>query len=135
MSQHFASKDKDTGVCTVSRVGVSPEVRLEGWLRWFAHLSGAVCRGHVQYPAFALGSSEVTVEFLGLLCSEFALPVLAFLVPFSFSVFCCWKRSMSSCKHRSTATKGPSLSHSYVGKSETVSGSVPSVRLFVTSLT
>ena len=56
---------------------MSPEVRLGGWLRWFAHPSGAVCRGHVQYPAFALDSSEVTVEFLGLFCSEFALPGLA----------------------------------------------------------
>ena len=28
--------------------------RPEGWLRCFAHrLGGVVCRGHVQYPAFA----------------------------------------------------------------------------------
>ena len=31
-----------------------PEVRLEGWLRWFAHSLGSVgCRGHVQSLAFA----------------------------------------------------------------------------------
>ena len=31
-----------------------PGVELEGLLRWFAHpLGGVVCRGHVQYPAFA----------------------------------------------------------------------------------
>ena len=31
-----------------------PEVRLEGWLRWFAHSLGSVgCRGHVQSTAFA----------------------------------------------------------------------------------
>ena len=40
------------------RVGVSPGVRPEWWLRWFAHpLGGIVCRG----PAFAPGSSKVTV--------------------------------------------------------------------------
>ena len=33
-----------------------------------------VCRGHVRYPAFAPGSSEVTVEVFGLFvscCPEF----------------------------------------------------------------
>ena len=37
---------------------MSPGVRPEWWLRWFAHpLGGIVCRG----PAFAPGSSKVTV--------------------------------------------------------------------------
>ena len=36
------------------RVGVSPGVGLQGWLRCFAHpLGGVLCRRHVQYPAFA----------------------------------------------------------------------------------
>ena len=35
-----------------------------GWLRWSAHpLGGAVCRDHVQDPAFAPGTSEVTIGF------------------------------------------------------------------------
>ena len=39
-------------------------VRSEGWLRWFAHpLGGAVCRGNVQYSAFASDSSEMATEF------------------------------------------------------------------------
>ena len=33
---------------------MSPGVRLDGWLRCFAHfLCDGVCRGHAQYPAFA----------------------------------------------------------------------------------
>ena len=48
-------------------VGVCPGVRPEGWLKWFAPPSGGVeRRGHIQYPAFALGSSEVAVGLLGL---------------------------------------------------------------------
>ena len=36
-----------------------------GRLRWSAHpLGNAVCRHHAEYPAFALGISEVTVGFL-----------------------------------------------------------------------
>ena len=46
-----------------------PEVGLEGWLRCFAPRFGGVeCRGHAQYPAFTLGSSEVAVGFFGSLC-------------------------------------------------------------------
>ena len=51
----------------VSRIG------LEGWLRWFAHpLGSAVCRGHVQYPAFAPGSSKVALGVLISFGPEFA---------------------------------------------------------------
>ena len=47
-----------------------PEVRPEGWLRCFAHpLGGVVRRGHVQYPAFALGSSKVAAGIFGLFVS------------------------------------------------------------------
>ena len=39
-----------------------PGVRSEGWLRSSAHPFGGVeFRGHVQYPVFAPGSSEVAV--------------------------------------------------------------------------
>ena len=45
-------------------------VGLEGWLRWSAHpLGGVVCRGHVQCPALAPGSSKVAVAFFGLFVS------------------------------------------------------------------
>ena len=41
-----------------------PGVGLEGWIRRFANpLGGDVCSGHVQYPAFAPGSSKVAVGF------------------------------------------------------------------------
>ena len=45
---------------------MDPGFGLEGrQLRWFAHpLGGVECRGHAQCPAFAPGSSEVTVGFL-----------------------------------------------------------------------
>ena len=81
----------------VSRTG------LEGWLRWFAHpLGGAVCRGHVQYPAFAPGSSKVAVGGFGLfwsrICPNYTWMQL-FLVPYSFFVFCCWRRGVSRCKY------------------------------------
>ena len=47
------------------RLGVCPGVGQEGWLRWSAHPFGGVeCRGHVRYPVFAPGSSEVAVRFL-----------------------------------------------------------------------
>ena len=61
------------------RVGVCSRVRLEGWLRWFAHpLAGVLCRGHAQYPAFAPGSSKVAVGFFwsfSMFCPEFTLTV------------------------------------------------------------
>ena len=54
-----------------------PRVWSEGWLRCFAHTFGGVeCRGHAQYPAFALGSSEVAVGFLVFLYLVHNLPQL-----------------------------------------------------------
>ena len=47
---------KEQGACTLYgvRIEVCSGVRLEVWFRGFAHpLCGNVCRGHVQYPAFA----------------------------------------------------------------------------------
>ena len=52
------------------RVGMCPEVRLEGWFQWFAHSFGAiVCRGHVQ------SGSCVLVFFFGL-CVSFVQNLL-----------------------------------------------------------
>ena len=37
---------------------------LKRWLRWSAHpFDGAMCGDHVQYIAFALGTSEMAVWF------------------------------------------------------------------------
>ena len=88
-----------------------PRVGLEGWLRSFANpLGGDVRSGHVQYPAFAPGSSKVAVgfgfPFSGLFflifCPEFVPAAHAtqlFLVPYSFFVSCCPRRGVSRCKH------------------------------------
>ena len=39
---------------------MGPDVRLGGWVRCFAPpLGGVVCRGHVLYPAFALGFGQL----------------------------------------------------------------------------
>ena len=76
------------------RVGMCLPVRPEGWLRCFAHsLGGGVCRGLVQYPVFAQGSSDVAVGFwvsLYLLGPEFISPTHAqlFVVPYSFPYRC-----------------------------------------------
>ena len=95
------------------RVEVCPGVGLEGRrLRWAAHpLGGVVCRGHAQCPAFAAGSSEVTVGFLvfvsfvqiGLNCACVQL----FLVPYSFFVFCCSRRGVSRGKPCSKGSRVP----------------------------
>ena len=56
---------------------MGPGVRPEGWLRWSAHpLGGAVCRDHVQDPAFAPDNSEVAVGFLLYLYLVHNLPQL-----------------------------------------------------------
>ena len=96
-----------------------PGVGPEGWLRWFAHrLGGVVCRGHVQYPAFALGSSKVAVGFFGLSVSFVQnLPQLGVhVVIFSPIQFLCYFVARGEvCRGASTATlqqrvPGPSLS-------------------------
>ena len=103
------------------RVGVCPGVRAEGWLRCFAHpLEGGVCRAHAQYPAFTPdmlfllpGSSKLAVGFFGLfvsfryrICPNCSCTQL-FLVPYSFFVFCCWRRGVSRCKHCSKGAHVP----------------------------
>ena len=52
------------------------EVRLEGWLRWFANpLGGIECRGHTKYAVFAPNTlfllwvlPKWQLDFFGLLC-------------------------------------------------------------------
>ena len=47
-------KQRQTSSLLAGRVVVCLGVQLEGWLGCFAYpLGGGVCRGHVQYPAFA----------------------------------------------------------------------------------
>ena len=96
-----------------------PWVRLEVWLKWFAHpLGGVVCRGHAQYPAFASHSVLLFLALqkcqLGFLVSLYLLPRICsncactqlISVPYSFFVFCSSRRGMSSCKFCSPAAKG-----------------------------
>ena len=83
-------------------------------------LGGLECRGHVQYPIFAPGSSKVAfwvgfffllfvclfVSFGSRICPNCTCMQLV-LVPYSFFVFCSSRKGMSMCKHHSTAAKGP----------------------------
>ena len=95
-----------------------PGVRLEGWLRCFAHpFGGVVCRV-LQHPIFPHHSSEVAVGFfwsfcilLSIICPNCTCMQL-FLVPYSFFVFCCLRRRLSRCKNCSKGSQvpGPSLS-------------------------
>ena len=90
-----------------------PEVRPEGWVRCFAPpLGGVVYRGHVLYPAFALGFGQLGFWSLCIFCLKFALTAHAqlFLVPCSFFVFCCSRRGGSRCKHCSKGSQVPGLS-------------------------
>ena len=75
-------------------------VRLEGWLRGFAHPSvGVECRGHAQYPAFAPDTQFLLPALqkwqlgflvsLYLLGTEFAPTVCRHAVIFSPIQFLC----------------------------------------------
>ena len=73
------------------RVGMCPGIRLEGWLRWFAHPSvGGVCRGASEYPAFAadthsccyLVAQSCLTLFDPLVCSMPGFPDLHYLLEF-----------------------------------------------------
>ena len=55
------------------RVGMGPDVRPGGWVRCFAPpLGGVVCRGHVLYPAFALGFGQLGFWSVCIFCPKFA---------------------------------------------------------------
>ena len=112
------------------RVGVCPGMRTEGWFRWFVHpLGSVVCRGRVQYPAFAPGTSKVAAGFLVwvflfLFFSYLVVQNLPnctcmqlFLVPYSFFLFCCLRRCLSRYKHycKRSYVLGPSLSQNGQG--------------------
>ena len=50
-------RQDEAGSLYAVRAGAGSGVKWEGWRRWFAHpFGGAVCRGHVQYTAFAPNS-------------------------------------------------------------------------------
>ena len=81
-----------------------------GQLRWSAHPAGyAVCRDHVQDPAFAPGTSEVAAGFwpfcilFFIICPNCTCMQLV-LVPYSFFVFC---SRGDVCPGASTPVKGP----------------------------
>lgn len=74
----------------------------------------------VQYPTFAPSTSGVTVSLqllsilLFLIASAiqgYSLPVQLLLVPYSFFLFCCWRRHLSrcNCKHSGKGPQVPSL--------------------------
>ena len=106
------------------KVGICPEVRPEGWLRWFAHPFGGVeCSGHAQYPDFAPSSSEEAIGFLVHFCILLSIICLncariqLLLVHDSFAAFCCSRRCLSRCQYCSKRLQIPaSLSASaYAG--------------------
>ena len=67
------------------------------------HLGGPVCRDHVWYSAFALGTSEAAVSFWPFYIFLFiiALNVCDWSYFYSFFLFCYLRRhlSRSKCKH------------------------------------
>ena len=101
------------------KVGVCPGVRPEGWLKWFAPTSGGVeCRGHMQYPAFALYTLLLFLTLqkwqfgfwslfilLSIICLNCACRQF-FLVLFSFFVFCCLG-GVSRCTHYRKGSQVP----------------------------
>ena len=102
---------------------VCPGVWLKGWLRWIPHPSGGVeCRGHVHYPTFAPNPLLLLLRsgswVFGLFVSfgpKFAPAAYAhsYFHSHSFFVFCCWRRSLSRCKHCSKEPPGPRLSQNH----------------------
>ena len=106
-------KQRQTSSLLAGRVVVCLGVQLEGWLGCFAYpLGGGVCRGHVQYPAFApntlfllqapqkwqLGCLVSLYTFGSRICPKYMCMQL-FLSPYSLSVFCSWSKGVSRCKH------------------------------------
>ena len=86
-------------------------------------LGGGVCRGHLQYPIFAPGSSKVAVGFFDLfvcsgsrICPNRACMWLL-LVSYSFFVFCCWRRGVSGASIAALQKRvpGPILSRLFCG--------------------
>ena len=101
-------------------VRVSPGVRPGRCLRCFANPSG----GGVEWRGICTSLAAKTcfysrlfkcrswvfwvtfVSFVSRICPNCSCTQL-FLVPNSFFVFCCWRRSVSGCKHCYTAAKDP----------------------------
>ena len=101
-------------------VRVCPGVRPVRCLRCFAHPSG----GGVEWRGVCTSLASKTCFYSGLFKSRswvFLVTLVSFgfricpncsctqlvLVQNSFSVFCCWRRSVSRCKHCCTGAKDP----------------------------
>ena len=99
------------------RVGVCPGVGSEGWLGCLAHpLGGVECRGVYStlflllthcfcFRLLKMADFLVSLYVLSRICPNCPCTQLS-SVPYSFSIFYCSRRGMSSCKHRNIA-KGP----------------------------
>ena len=67
MLVHSLGEGMASSFLTWSEGWVVSRDHASGGLRWSTHpLDGIVCRGHEQYPAFALDFSKVAVEFFAL---------------------------------------------------------------------
>ena len=75
---------------------------VEGWLRWFTHcFVGGMFRGHAVtcFCSLLLRSGGPGFWSLCILLSMICFSCTCtqlFLVPYSFFVFCCWRRCFSS---------------------------------------
>ena len=95
-------------------VGMCPGVRLQGWLRWFAHPFVVLSAGGftlLLLLTLQKSGSWVVFFFFGFVSfgPEFApiVHVQLFLVSYSFFVFCILRRGVSRCKLCLIAAKGP----------------------------
>ena len=100
------------------RVRAGQGVRLEEWPRWFAHPLVVVCARGVSSTLFLLLAfckwqlGVWSFCILSIICPNCTCMQL-FFSPYSFFVFCCWRRGVSRCKHCSQGSQvpgpGPSL--------------------------
>ena len=100
------------------RVRAGLGVRLEELPRWFAHPLVVVCARGVSSTLFLLLAfckwqlGVWSFCILSIICPNCTCMQL-FFSPYSFFVFCCWRRGVSRCKHCSQGSQvpgpGPSL--------------------------
>ena len=105
------------------RVGVYPGAGSEGWLRCLAHpLGGVECRGTCStlflllthcfcFRLLKMADFLVSLYLLSRIGPNCSCTQLS-LIPHSFFIFYCSRRSMSRCKPALQKVPDPSLSHS-----------------------